>query len=606
MSNPLILSRRSTLALLLAGCASRPVATTSAQAAQSDGQKLVQVFSDSDEELLRLTPQGATARGDLRYADQFGDLITDDWVASYRNYLTRDEARINSVDRGALSAIEQMQYDVFAYNTRFQIQSYRSGAAQIDRQDLALDYLNGQQAAFPQFMAAGGGYPYNSTADYENALKMHEGYVLFLARAREHMRRGIARGHTFVRLVPERMIAQVRESIEAGLEDSPFLTPTANFPDAVAAADRERLTQAFRASIADKIIPAHRELLHFLESEYLPAARTGAPGLGAMPDGGALYAYYLQLYTTSTLSPDEIHTLGEAEVARVRAEMERTKARVGFRGSLQEFFTHLKTAPEFKFATREAYLDRFREIQSRLEPLLPRYFRTLARLPFEIRSVPAEIENTVPGAYYIPGLPDGSQPGVFYANTSNLPSRTSPIMTALFLHEAIPGHHFQSSIAAQDENLPAFLRFGWNAGYGEGWALYCERLGIEMGLYEDPYQYFGMLELEMFRATRLVIDTGLHAKGWSRDQAIAYMAENTSFDRSFIQLEIDRYIVTPGQATSYKVGELVLHRLRARAQQALGARFDLREFHEQVLATGALPLAVLEQKIDNWLGAPRS
>jgi uncharacterized protein (DUF885 family) len=298
--------------------------------------------------------------------------------------------------------------------------------------------------------------------------------------------------------------------------------------------------------------------------------------------------------------------MGLGEVARIRADMERVKTQVGFTGSLADFFTHIKTDPRFKFPSRDAYLARFRQIWDRVRPLLPRYFAHLPTLPFEIRPVPSEIEATAPGAYYLGGTPDGAQPGVFYANTYDLPSHTSPIMTALFLHEAQPGHHFQGALAQADTSLPAFLRFLWNSGFSEGWGLYCERLGIEMGLYDDPYQYFGMLDMQMFRATRLVIDTGLHAKGWGRDQSIRYMTDNTSLDPGLIEREVDRYIVNPGQATSYKVGELVIMRLRREAETALGPRFDLKAFHDQVLNTGSIPLHVLEAKIGRWIRATRA
>ena len=570
--------------------------------ADAESAKLARVFADSDEDMLKLIPQSATWRGDLRYQDQFGDLITDEYVKASIDYAKRDWARIKAVNRAALSPLDQMLYDVFKYQTEFSIESFASGAQQTNIQDFALDHLNGVHMNFPQAMAVGGSYPYNTPHDYESALKLHAGFAVFLDRAIVYMRRGLQRGNVHVRFIVERMIGQFRDIIAAGVDGSPLLTPTQKYPDGIGATDRVRLTTAFRASINEAVIPAHRRLLDFFEREYLPKARTGAPGLSALPAGRALYSYFLELFTTTRMTGDEIHALGLAEVARVRAAMERVRSETGFAGSLPAFFAYLKSEPRFKFPTKEAYLAHFRAIQDRVRPLLPRYFAKLPTSPLDIRPVPAEIENSAAGAYYIAGTADGSRPGVFYANTSQLPTRTSPVMTALFLHEGVPGHHFQGSLAIEDASLPPFLRFLWNSGYVEGWALYCERLGIEMGLYDDPYQYFGMLDMEMFRATRLVIDTGLHAKGWSREQAIDYMLANTSFDRAFVTLEVDRYIVTPGQATSYKVGELVIKKLRAQAEQALGARFDIRAFHDQVLNTGSIPLNVLDAKIAQWIG----
>lgn len=595
-----LLSRR---AALLAGGLGVLALRGAGLARAGEGARLQRVFADSDEEMLRLTPLNATWRGDLRFADQYGDLITDDFMRAFTAYAERDLARINGINRAALSATDQMLYDVFKYQTEFTLSSYRSGAAQINTQDFALDHLNGAHMAFPQAMAAGGQFPYNTVTDYENALKLHRGFALFLDRAIEYMRRGMKRGNVHVRFIVERMIGQMRDAVAAGIDKSPFLTPTAQFPAAIGPTDRARLTAAFRASIGATIVPVYGRLLAFFEQEYLPTSRTGAPGLAGLPGGRALYAYFLELFNTTRMSAAEISAAGEAEVARIRAEMERVKNQVGFAGSLPVFFTFLKSDARFKFATPDAYLKRFSEIQARVTPLLPKYFKTLPASPLEVRPVPAEMQSATGGAYYILGAPDGSRPGVFYVNTSNLATRTSPIMTALFLHEGVPGHHLQGSLAMEDKALPAFLRFLWNAGYGEGWALYCERLGIEMGLYDDPYQYFGMLDMEMFRAVRLVVDTGLHANGWSRERAIDYMLANTSFDRAFVTLEVDRYVATPGQATAYKVGEFAIKAARAKAEKALGARFDVRAFHEQVLNTGAIPLRVLESKIDRWIGS---
>jgi uncharacterized protein (DUF885 family) len=293
--------------------------------------------------------------------------------------------------------------------------------------------------------------------------------------------------------------------------------------------------------------------------------------------------------------------LGLSEVARIRGEIDRIRRRLGFRGTLQAFFDHLKEDPRYKFSSEQALLDAYRAIGQRVDGLVNTLFERLPRSRLDIRPVPKELESSVAGASYQVGTPDGSRPGVFYVNTSDLPSRTTPRVTALYLHEGLPGHHLQGSLAQEADGLPALLRFGWNVGYGEGWGLYAEWLGHEMGLYADPVQHLGALDMEIFRAARLVVDTGLHAKGWSRQRAIDYMVANTSLARSFIEQEVDRYIAWPGQATGYKLGEITLKRLRRKAQAALGSRFDVRRFHSQVLDTGALPLEVLAMKIDAWI-----
>jgi uncharacterized protein (DUF885 family) len=602
LGSAFIVSRRAMLATLLAGCATRGVGGDfEGVGAAEPSVQLAEAFAQSDEEMLALTPQAATARGDLRLADQFGDLITDDFQAAFEAYARRDLARINAVPRQRLSAVEQLQYDVFRYQTEFTIRAYESRAAAILSQDFALDHLNGMHVAFPQFLAAHGGYPYTSVSDYENALRLHRGFVVYLQRARDYMFRGARRGNVHNRVVVERMITQLRQTIAAGVDGSALFTPIANFPDGVEARDRTRLTDAYRNSIERDVLPELGRLLHFFETDYLPLSRVGAPGLVAVPDGPSLYAYMLELFNTTSLSADQIHDLGLSEVSRIAAELERVKATIGFEGPTHDLFAHIRTADQFKFTTSEDYVGRYRAIAERVDPLLSGYFVTRPRSSLEIRPVPDDIAATAPGAYYILGAADGLRPGVFYVNTSNLSSRTSPIMTALLLHEATPGHHFQGSLAMENEGLPPFLRFLWNSGYVEGWALYCERLGVEMGVYDDPYQYFGMLDMQMFRAARLVVDTGLHAKGWSRDEAIAYMVQHTSLAAENATLEVDRYIVAPGQATSYKVGEAVIQGLRARSERAQGARFDLKLFHDQVLNTGSLPLRVLEAKIAQWL-----
>ena len=557
------------------------------------------LFKSSDEAGLKLNPQAALQRGDLRYADQFGDLISDEFVAASETQARADLRAIRAIDRDVLNGVDQIAYDVFAFQAELAVRAYDTGVAAINQQ-MPIDHYFGQHIAFASFSSGEGVAPFNTVTDYENGLKRIDGFVLYLGRAQDMMRRGIAQGHVHPRVIAEKVIRQLKDAIQ-GESDSAFLGPLKKFPAAMGGADKARLTNAYRTALTTKITPAYRALKTFMEREYLPAARTGAPGLAAMRDGATRYAYALAEHTTTTMTPEEIHTLGLSEVVRIRAEMEAIKTKVGFAGTLDQFFAHLRTDAKFKFATAEALLDAYRKIQTRVEPILPRVFARLPKCRLEIKSVPPEQASSA-GASYTPGTPDCSRPGVFYVNTSDLPSQTSPRMTSLFLHEGMPGHHFQGSVTQEDERLPEFLRFGWNTGYGEGWALYAEHLGAEMGVYDDPYQYFGRLDTEIFRAVRLVVDTGLHAKGWSRDQAIAYMSANTPLDRAFIEQEVDRYIVWPGQATAYKIGELVITKLRRDAEKKLGAKLDIRAFHEQVLNTGAVPLSVLENKIKNWSG----
>jgi uncharacterized protein (DUF885 family) len=342
-----------------------------------------------------------------------------------------------------------------------------------------------------------------------------------------------------------------------------------------------------------------------MKNEYLPVSRQGV-GLVHMKGGPDLYRFLIEQNTTLPLSADEVHNLGLSEVKRIRAEMEAIKSEVGFRGTLPSFFEHVRTDPKFKPASKEWLTNRYYEVGKAVDTRIGQLFSTLPKSKLEIRPVPAYREKTDAGGSYQSGTPDGSRPGVFYFNTYDLPSRTTPGIETLYLHEGAPGHHFQISLAQENEALPNFMRFGGNTAYVEGWALYSEKLGPELGLFTDPYQRFGHLDDEMLRAMRLVVDTGIHAKGWTRDQAIKFMLDNSAMGKTDATAEVERYIAIPGQALAYKLGQLKILELRAKAREALGDRFDIREFHEQVLGTGALPLTVLETKINNWIASKRA
>jgi uncharacterized protein (DUF885 family) len=573
----------------------------SAPAPQTSAAKqLAEVLAAADETDLKLFPLSGLTRGDLRYANQFGDLISDEFLREHERQLKSRLEQLRRVDRSRLAPKDKIAYDVFRYQNEFALKAYRTSAARLN-QRMPLDHMLGAHMSFPQVSSGEGDASYKTLADYENGLKRIDGFVVFLDRAIEKMRLGIKSGHVLIRVVSEKIIQQLDDADAAGVEESALLKPVKAFPATIDEAHKKRLEANYRAAIAEKILPAFRRLNTFLKTEYLAASRTGAPGMAAMPEGAKLYEYALEQHTTTGMSAAEIHRLGLSEVARIRNEMDKVRRKVAFSGTLAEFFAHLRTDRRFKFESKDALLNAFQSIHRRVEARLPKLFSSPPKSKFEIRPVPAEQESSGGGAYYSIGTPDGSRLGVFYVNTSELPTRTSPRMTALFLHEANPGHHWQGSVAVEDESLPALLRFGGNAAYWEGWGLYCEWLGEELGLYDDPYQYFGRLDMEIIRATRLVVDTGLHANGWTREQAIEYMLDNSSLDRAAVEQEIDRYIVWPGQATAYKVGELFIKQLRSRAEKQLGARFDIRAFHQQILDTGAIPLNVLGKKIDNWI-----
>jgi uncharacterized protein (DUF885 family) len=594
----------------LAACASNsdgdaaPSAAVAAPAAGAQqGQALAALFAASDEASLRRNPIQALSRGDMRYAGRLGDFLSDDYYAGERAAAEADLAALARIDRAALTPSERISYDVF----RWQRSLDRRGL-QPDMLALTavrpIDHFNGFHAQFADLSSGESIAPYKTVADYDNGLSRIDDYVQMLDLAAVRMRQGLASGVVQPKLVMRNVVEQLGAMLAGGVEQSGFYKPITAFPADIPAAEQARLKVAYAASISNKIRPALKRLRDFIANDYLPKARESV-GLSDMPGGDKLYAYLVEASTTTDLTPDQIHRIGLAEVTRLHAEMEKVKDQVGFKGSLKEFFEHIRTDPKFKPVSREALQQGYVAIGKRLETTLPQMFGTLPKAPLDIRPVPALTEKGAARGSYNPGTPDGSRPGVFYFNAYDLPSRTTPGMETLYLHEGAPGHHFQISLAQENEALPNFQRFGGNTAYVEGWGLYAETLGRELGVYTDPYQYFGYLDSQLFRAIRLVVDTGIHSKGWTRDRTIQYILDNSSRGRSNATAETERYIAIPGQALAYKIGQLKISELRARAEKALGPQFDLRAFHEQVLMSGALPLAVLERKIDDWIATKR-
>ena len=596
-------------ALVLASCttpaAEAPVAATpaAAPAQGSAGERMRALFARSDEDFLRRIPIAALYRGDLRYADRYGDYLSDAFLDRERAAQQAELQALGAIDRAALSPTEQIAYDVFRRDKEMDLRRLRPEmvALNIVR---PIDHFFGFHTSFADLSSGRGAAPFRTVEDYENNLRRFAGFVSQIDLAIERFREGMASGVTQPKLVVNNVIGQLDTMLEQGIEGSTFYLPVQNFPDTVPEPERERLRTAYRAAITGQIRPAFTRLRDFLRSDYLPAARESV-GLSQMPGGAELYAFEIEASTTLPLTADHVHRLGLSEVARIRGEMDAIRREVGFRGDLAAFFQHIRTDPRFKPESAEQLAEGYRAIGRRVDERIGTLFRTLPRSPLEIRPVPAFLERNQAGAYYQQGTPDGSRPGVFYFNTYDLPSRTTPGMETLYLHEAVPGHHFQVSLAQKNEQLPNFMRFGGNTAYVEGWALYAEKLGPELGLFTDPYARYGHLDDEMLRAMRLVVDTGIHAMGWSRDQAIEYMLSNSAMGRTDATSEVERYIAIPGQALAYKIGQLKILELRQRARDALGERFDIREFHEQVLGTGALPLTVLERKIDAWIASRR-
>lgn len=577
--------------------------TAASETAATESQRLAALFAADDAASLERNPLNAMFRGDMRYADRFGDFISDAYFANERKAAEANVEALKSIDRNQLNATDKIAYDVFKQN---QTDALKGLSKEI--MDLTvvrpLNHFFGFHTFYPTFASGQGAAPFKTVLDYDNNLKRHKEFIILMDRSIDRFRQGMATGVFETKMTITNVVDQLDTQLAQKTEESPYYGPILKFPEGFSDADKARLSSEYRDIIETGLYPANARLRDFLRDSYLPLAREQV-GLSAMKGGEALYQYLIEQTTTLPLKADDIHNLGLSEVARITSGMEAIRKEVGFKGTLPEFFDHLRSDPKFKLASRDALTQGYYDIGKIVDAKISTQFKYLPKAPLEIKPYEEFREKYEAGGSYQSGTPDGSRAGIFYFNAYDLPSRTTPGMTTLYLHEGAPGHHFQISIAQENEKLPAFMRFGGNTAYVEGWALYSETLGYDMGLFKDPYQRFGTLSDEMLRAMRLVVDTGLHSKGWTREQAIDYMLANSDMGKTDATAEVERYIAIPTQALAYKIGALTILRLKDKAKTQLGKKFDVREFHNQVLNTGALPLTVLEKKIDDWIAASK-
>lgn len=574
-----------------------------ASKAEAENAKLLALFAKSDEDKLANSPIEALFRGDMRYADQFGDYISDAYYDHQRAQVDAELAELATIDRSLLTPINALAAEVFELGLQRSREEMTPEmvALSVVR---PIDHFRGFHTFYPTFSSGQSAAPFKTLTDYENALKRHDGYILFMDRAEDRFREGMKSGVFETKLTIGIVIQQLDNQLSTPIADSPYMGPTKMFPSDFSEADKARLTDEYRAK-TEAIYAANKKMRDFLANEYMAVARDGV-GLSAMKGGEAYYNMLIKSHTTLPLTADEIHEIGLSEVARIKGEMDKVREEVGFKGSLAEFFTYVRDDAQFHPQSREWLTQEFYNVGKEVDARVGKLFKTLPKAPLEIKPYEPFREQFQAGGSYEPGTPDGSRPGTFWFNAYDLPSRSVPGITTLYLHEGAPGHHFQISLAQENEALPNFMRFGGNTAYSEGWALYAETLGYDMGFYDNnPYQKYGQLDDEMLRAMRLVVDTGLHSKGWTREQAIQYMLDNSAMGKTDATAEVERYIAMPGQALAYKIGALTIQRLRKKAETELGAKFDIREFHEQVLNTGALPLPVLESKIDRWIASQK-
>ncbi len=555
------------------------------------------IAADYYEQYLKLYPLEATSQGDLRYNDQLPINIDEDFISGEISFYNSVQNQLIKLDYKSLSDDDRTIYDVLDYTLKDKIERYAYHPEYIP-----FTQFGGLPLDFPLLGSGEGSQPFKTVKDYEDWLKRMEKFPQWMATAEENFREGMKSSIVLPKKLVVKMIPQMNaeELTSSDFDQNIFYGPVKNFPKNFSKRQKEKLTAAYKEVVTKKVIPAYVKMGVFLETEYLPKARA-TDGINALPKGNEIYAYYTKSWTTTSKTPEEINKIGLEQVAMLRAEMDKIKQELGFVGTLEEFITHVKSDPKaMPYKTEKEVIAGFNTILTKIKPKLSSMFGVTPITPFEIRQTEKFREATA-SAEYIQGTPDGKRPGIFYIPIPD-PTKFNVTsgMESLFLHEAIPGHHYQVSLQQENTGLPAFMRFGWFGAYGEGWAHYCETLGPELGLYTDPYQKMGYLSDQMLRAVRLVIDTGIHTGTMNREEAIVYFLSNISYDEGSTVAEVERYMAMPGQALGYKIGSLKIRELRDLYQEKLGSKFNLAKFHDEVLNQGCLPLDVLDRKMENW------
>lgn len=554
-----------------------------------------ELFDNYYEDKLPLYPLEATMNGDNRYNDQFPNDLTKDYKKKLVDFYSKYQAELGKYDREELNEEEKTSFDLLSWECSINLELLT-----FPTQLMPINQIFSTHLMVAQLASGASMQPFKTVEDYDNWLKRVDGFTVWCDTAIVNMREGIKKGYVLPVPLIKKMIPQLADMDHGPTAQHLFYTPVTKFPDSFAADDKARLTKGYTAMVEEKVIPAFKRLHDFVEKEYLPAGRSTS-GFMDLPNGKALYDAYIKYYTTTSMTSDEIHALGLSEVERISKEMLKVKEQVGFKGNLKAFFADVRTNKKLMpFTKPEEVIAHFNQIHETMKPNLRKLFDLTPKAAFEVRRTETFREASA-SAEYNPGLADGSRPGVFYVPIPNVKEYNDVSDESLFLHEAIPGHHYQISLQQENKALPTFRKNIWYSAYGEGWALYCESLGKELGLYTDPYQYFGMLSAEMHRAIRLVVDTGIHAKGWSREKAIQYSIDHEAESEESITAEVERYMAGAGQALSYKIGQLKIRELRSKAEKEKGDKFNIQAFHNKVLESGCVPLNLLEAKINTWI-----
>lgn len=559
--------------------------------------EIAQVFENYYQESLKLYPLQATSQGDLRYNDFLPNDLSDEFRKKEKEFYTFYKSQLNNFPDHTLNENDLLSKKVLLWECDLSLKRLT-----FNEQYTPINQMWTLQLTIGQYAAGLSAQPFKTIKDYNNWLKRIDDYLIWLETAEERMRQGIKNEIVLPKSLIKKVIPQLKTILNPDLNQNLFFSPARQFPKEFSEKDKSILIEKYTEMVLNKIIPAYKKLSDFMSDQYLDAGRSSS-GISAFEDGLDYYNYSIKLYTTTELTADEIHNIGLKEVAKISSEMEKIKTKVGFNGDLKSFFNHVRELDELiPFNEPQEVIDNFNKIHEKMTPQVNKLFGLQPKTPFEVRRTESFREASA-SAEYNPGSLDGTRPGIFYVPIPNIKEYNYFSDEDLFLHEAIPGHHYQISLQQENTSLPSFRKSLWYSSYGEGWALYSESLGEELGLYDDPYQYFGMLSAEMHRAIRLVVDTGLHTKGWSREKAIQYSLDNEAESEAGITSEIERYMANPGQALSYKIGQLKIRELRSNAEQKLGDKFDIKMFHEKVLESGCIPLQLLEEKINKWVSS---
>ena len=554
-----------------------------------------QLFEQYQEERYQFFPWEATQAGDNRFNDQLPNNLTQKYKKGLKDFFGKYKKELTKYDRSQLLTEDQLSHDILLWECEINLEQLKQPL-----ELMPLNQFSSLNLAIAQFASGSSVQPFKTAQDYDNWLKRLEGFVAWGDTAIANMKRGLKVGLVLPKALTQKIIPQLEGFAQGPIEEHLFYTPIVNFPEDMPNGDKGRLTEAYKLAIETRIIPLFQRLSTYVKGDYLEASRESS-GIGELPQGEEMYNTWIKYYTTTEMSADEIFKLGQQEVERISQEMNKVMEEVEFEGDLNEFFEFTRTSKKLMpFSKPEEVIANFNAIHEKMKPNLSKLFDLTPKSAFEVRRTEAFREASA-SAEYNPGSLDGSRPGIFYVPIPNASKYNVLSDEDLFLHEAIPGHHYQISLQQENANLPKFRRTLWYSAYGEGWALYTESLGKELGLYTDPYQYFGMLSAEMHRAIRLVVDVGIHAKGWTREQAIQYSLDHESESEASIIAEIERYMAIPGQALSYKIGQLKIKELRAKAEKTMGNKFSIKEFHNKILESGCLPLKLLEKKITSWM-----